>query len=196
GVDAGGLSRGRQGPADACRGREGRCRHDLHCAGPPRGACRWPLSDPAGPDRNRQEARSQSAIGRSGAAAAGPVGPSQSRAASLTCGLWRRTCVMASEIEAYLDAFDEVQQLLVQLAAVVDKINSVTDAIADDPRDAAAMIPSDWPTKDELRALLEEGATSKDDLATRWNTGPERIRDAMPNKRPDMVDQDWDEDVD
>jgi len=105
-------------------------------------------------------------------------------------------CAMASEIEVYLDAFDEVQQLLVQLSAVVDKINAVTDAIADDPRDAAAMIPSDWPTKDELRALLEEVATQKDDLAAKWNAVPERIRDAMPNKRPDMVDEDWDEDVD
>jgi hypothetical protein len=103
---------------------------------------------------------------------------------------------MASEIEAYLDAFEEVQQLLLQLAAVVDKINGVTDAIADDPRDAAAMIPGDWPTRDQLRALLEQVANSKDELELKWASIPERIRNAMPNKRPDMVDEDWDEDND
>ena len=103
---------------------------------------------------------------------------------------------MASEIETYLDAFEEVQGLLVQLAAVVDKINSVTDAIADDAGDAAAMIPQDWPTRDELKSLLEKVATSKDDLELKWAAIPERIRNAMPNKRPDMVDEDWDEDND
>jgi hypothetical protein len=103
---------------------------------------------------------------------------------------------MASEIEIYLDAFEEVQGLLVQLAAVVDKINGVTDAIADDPRDAAAMIPNDWPTRDELKALLEKVANSKDERDRKWSAVPERIRHAMPNKRPDMVDQDWDEDND
>ena len=103
---------------------------------------------------------------------------------------------MASEIEAYLDAFEEVQRLLVQLAGVVDKINGVTDAIADDARDAAAMIPPDWPTRDQLRALLEKVANSKDELELKWSTIPERIRNAMPNKRPDMVDEDWDEDTD
>ena len=103
---------------------------------------------------------------------------------------------MPSEIESYLDAFEEVQRLLVQLAAVVDKINGVTDAIADDARDAAAMIPNDWPTRDELRALLEQVATSKDELELKWAAIPERIRNAMPNKRPDMVDADWDEDND
>ena len=103
---------------------------------------------------------------------------------------------MASEIETYLDAFEEVQGLLVQLAAVVDKINGVTDAIADDPGDAAAMIPNDWPTRDELKSLLEKVATSKDDLELKWGAIPERIRNAMPNKRPDMVDEDWDEDND
>jgi len=103
---------------------------------------------------------------------------------------------MASEIEAYLDAFEEVQQLLVQLAGVVDKINGVTDAIADDPRDAAAMVPADWPTRDQLRALLEKVANSKDELELKWSTIPERIRNAMPNKRPDMVDEDWEEDTD
>jgi hypothetical protein len=103
---------------------------------------------------------------------------------------------MASEIETYLDAFEEVQALLVQLAAVVDKINGVTDAIADDPRDAAAMIPNDWPTRDELRTLLEKVAGSKDELDLKWAAIPERIRDAMPNKRPDMVDEGWDEDDD
>jgi hypothetical protein len=103
---------------------------------------------------------------------------------------------MASEIEAYLDAFEEVQRLLVQLAAVVDKINGVTDAIAEDPRDAAAMIPSDWPTRDQLRELLEQVANSKDELELKWSAIPERIRNAMPNKRPEMVDEDWDEDTD
>ncbi len=101
---------------------------------------------------------------------------------------------MASEIEVYLDEFEGVQRLLVQLAVVVDKINGVTDAIADDPRDAAAMIPSDWPTRDQLRELLEQVANSKDELARKWSAVPERIRNAMPNKRPDMVDEDWEED--
>ena len=35
---------------------------------------------------------------------------------------------MASEIEAYLDAFEEVQRLLKRLSAVVDQINSVAEA--------------------------------------------------------------------
>jgi len=39
---------------------------------------------------------------------------------------------MASEIEAYLDAFEEVQRLLKRLSAVVDQINSVAEAITYD----------------------------------------------------------------
>jgi hypothetical protein len=101
---------------------------------------------------------------------------------------------MASEIEAYLDAFEEVQRLLMRLSAMADQINAVAEAIADDPRDAAAMIPPDWPTRDQLRGLLAEIATSKDQLALKWKAVPERIRNAMPNKRPDMVGEDWDED--
>lgn len=102
---------------------------------------------------------------------------------------------MASEIEAYLDAFEEVQGLLKRLSVVVDQINAVAEAITDDLQDAAAMIPSDWPTRDQLRTLLAEIATSKDQLEQRWNAVPERIRNAMPNKRPDMVGEDWDEDA-
>jgi len=102
---------------------------------------------------------------------------------------------MASEIEAYLDAFEEVQGLLKRLTVVVDQINAVAEAITDDLQDAAAMIPSDWPTRDQLRTLLAEIATSKDQLERKWNAVPERIRNAMPNKRPDMVGEDWDEDA-
>lgn len=102
---------------------------------------------------------------------------------------------MASEIEAYLDAFEEVQGLLKRLSVVVDQINAVAEAITDDLQDAAAMIPSDWPTRDQLRTLLAEIATSKDQLEQKWNAVPERIRNAMPNKRPDMVGEDWDEDA-
>ena len=104
---------------------------------------------------------------------------------------------MASEIEAYLDAFEEVQRLLKRLSAVVDQINSVAEAITDDLQDAAAMVPSDWPTRDQLRSLLSEIATSKEQLIQKWSAVPERIRNAMPNKRPDAVSDDWDEeDVD
>src|SRR3954454_10299509 len=104
---------------------------------------------------------------------------------------------MASEIEAYLDAFEEVQRLLKRLSAVVDQINSVAEAITDDLQDAAAMVPSDWPTRDQLRGLLSEIATSKEQLLQKWSAVPERIRNAMPNKRPDAVSDDWDkEDVD
>jgi len=102
---------------------------------------------------------------------------------------------MASEIEAYLDAFEEVQGLLKRLSVVVDQINAVAEAITDDLQDAAAMIPSDWPTRDQLRTLLAEVASSKDRLEQKWNAVPERIRNAMPNKRPDMVGEDWDEDA-
>lgn len=102
---------------------------------------------------------------------------------------------MASEIEAYLDAFEEVQRLLKRLSAVVDQINAVAEAIADDLQDAAAMIPNDWPTRDQLRELLKEIAISKDELALKWQAVPERIRNAMPNKRPDVVGEDWDEDT-
>lgn len=102
---------------------------------------------------------------------------------------------MASEIEAYLDAFEEVQGLLKRLSVVVDQINAVAEAITDDLQDAAAMIPSDWPTRDQLRTLLAEIAASKDQLEQKWNAVPERIRNAMPNKRPDMVGEDWDEDA-
>jgi hypothetical protein len=101
---------------------------------------------------------------------------------------------MASEIEAYLDAFEEVQRLLMRLSGVVDQINSVSEAIADDLQDAAAMIPADWPTRDQLRNLLAEIAASKEQLELKWKAIPERIRNAMPNKRPDMVGEDWDED--
>jgi hypothetical protein len=104
---------------------------------------------------------------------------------------------MASEIEAYLDSFEAVQRLLMRLSGVADQINMVAEALDDDPRDAAAMIPSDWPTRDQLRALLEEAANSQDQLALQWNKLPERIRNAMSNKRPEMVGEDWDdEDMD
>jgi ABC-type transporter Mla subunit MlaD len=104
-----------------------------------------------------------------------------------------RLAKMASEIEAYLDAFEEVQRLLKRLSAVVDQINSVAEAITDDLQDAAAMVPSDWPTRDQLRGLLSEIATSKEQLIQKWSAVPERIRNAMPNKRPDAVSDDWDE---
>src|SRR5258708_2120512 len=104
---------------------------------------------------------------------------------------------MASEIEAYLDAFEEVQRLLKRLSAVVDQINSVAEAITDDLQDAAAMGPSDWPTRDQPRRLPSEVATSKDPLLQKSSPVPERIRNPMPNKGPDAVPDDWDEeDVD
>ena len=103
---------------------------------------------------------------------------------------------MASEIETYLDAFEEVQRLLKRLSGMADQINAVAEAIADDPREAAAMIPPDWPTRDQLRGLLGEIGTSQDQLALKWKSVPERIRNAMPNKRPDMVGEDWEEDSD
>src|SRR4051812_7882616 len=104
---------------------------------------------------------------------------------------------MASEIEAYLDAFEEVQRLLKRLSAVFDQINSGAGAITGDLQGAAAMVPSDWPTRGQLRGLLSEIAPSQEQLLQKWSAGPHPTRNAIPNKRPDAVSDDGDEeDVD
>jgi len=82
---------------------------------------------------------------------------------------------MASEIEAYLDAFEEVQRLLKRLSAVVDQNQLGSGSDHGRPAGCRAMVPSDWPTRDQLRGLLSEIATSKDQLLQKWSAVPERI---------------------
>jgi len=99
-------------------------------------------------------------------------------------------------IEAYLDAFEEVQRLLKRLSAVVDQINSVAEAITDDLQDAAAMVPSDWPTRDQLRGLLSEIATSKEHFF-KVERGARAHQECHAQQAADAISDDWDEeDVD
>jgi len=50
----------------------------------------------------------------------------------------------------------------------------------DDLQDAAAMVPSDWPTRDQLTGPAFGIATSREQLLQKWNAVPERISNAMP----------------
>jgi hypothetical protein len=92
---------------------------------------------------------------------------------------------MASEVEQYLDDFEAVQRLAVRLVGVADQLLEVSQLLRGDPDKTLASIPSEWPTAEQLRALITDMATAEKQLALRWAKLPERIRDAMPNKHPD-----------
>jgi hypothetical protein len=54
---------------------------------------------------------------------------------------------------------------------------------------ALAVIPNDWPTGEKLRVLVTELASAKAQLPLLWYRVPERLRQSIPNKRPELVDQ-------
>jgi len=96
---------------------------------------------------------------------------------------------MADEIEEYLDAFDNVHRLALRLYQVADQIANVADTIKQSPQMALAVIPNDWPTGEKLRVLVTELASAKAQLPLLWYRVPVRLRQSIPNKRPELVDQ-------
>lgn len=96
---------------------------------------------------------------------------------------------MPDEIEEYLRAFDNVHRLAMRLRQVADQIASVANTIKQTPEMAPAVIPNDWPTGDQLRASVAELASAKAQLPLLWNRVPERIRQSMPDKRPELADK-------
>ena len=104
---------------------------------------------------------------------------------------------MASEVEEYLDRFDAVQRLAERIDVVADQIQDVSELLRDDPREAVEAIPSDWPTAEQLRAMLTEMADAVDQLPLYWAKVPERIRNSMPGKHPDRaLDDSYDDGAD
>src|SRR5262245_54016655 len=105
---------------------------------------------------------------------------------------------MASAVEEYLDRFEAVQRLTERINAVAVHLMDVSQCLEDDLQEARALISSEWPTADQLQALMTELENAKDRLALDWDKLPQRVRDAMPNKHPDSAsvppDQDPDED--
>ena|SRR5258706_8064183 len=96
---------------------------------------------------------------------------------------------LGSEIEAYLDRFNAVQRLAERISSVTETIGTVSNLLACDPRRAFAAIPNDWPTQEELRALLTDLESAKAQLQLYWNRLAEKVRSSMPSKRPEMAAQ-------
>jgi hypothetical protein len=96
---------------------------------------------------------------------------------------------MASDIEAYLDRFDAVQRLAERISGVAETIGTVSNLLAGDSKRAFAAIPNDWPTQEELRALLTDFESAKAQLQLYWHRLAEKVRSSMPTKRPEMAGQ-------
>ena len=96
---------------------------------------------------------------------------------------------MAGDLEAYLDRFDAVQRLSERISTVAEMAGTVSNLLAGDPKRAFAAIPDDWPTANELRALLMEFEGAKAQLQLHWGRLAEKVRSSMPTKRPEMAGQ-------
>lgn len=96
---------------------------------------------------------------------------------------------MASEIEEYLDRFDEVKRLTQRLFVLADKISTLGNMLGDNDKRAFAAIPNDWPTKEELQALVQELESAKAQLSLYWSRIPERMRASMHSSRPEVASQ-------
>ena len=96
---------------------------------------------------------------------------------------------LGSEIEAYLDRFNAVQRLAERISSVTETIGTVGNLLACDPRRAFAAIPNDWPTQEELRALLTDFESERAQLQLHWTRLAEKVRSSLPGKRPEMAAQ-------
>src|SRR5262249_35282587 len=81
----------------------------------------------------------------------------------------------------YLGHFDVVQRLAEHHIAVADYLLSISQLMRINPSLALAEISSDWPTADQLRALISELTNAESQLSRSWTDLPEKYRNAMPH---------------
>ena len=95
---------------------------------------------------------------------------------------------MASAVEEYLDHFDAIKRLAERIVDVADRLLEVSELLRGDPHKVLAAFSSgDWPTAEQLRVLMTELANAEDQLPLYWDKLPEKYRNAMPGKHPDMA---------
>ncbi|SRR6266702_714214 len=94
---------------------------------------------------------------------------------------------MASEVEEYLDRFDAAQRLAEHIVSVADQILEVSEFLRRDPLEALSAMPSEWPTAEQLRALMREAARMEAELPKYWAKVPKKYRDSLPRKHPDRA---------
>ena len=97
--------------------------------------------------------------------------------------------IMPSELEEYLDVFDAVQRQAIQLSQISNRVWQVGKLLTDNPEQAFTEIPKDWPTGEQLTELLKEFISSKAKLKMFWERIPQRVRDSVSGKSPEMADR-------
>jgi hypothetical protein len=101
---------------------------------------------------------------------------------------------MAGEIEKYLTAFNDANELHSKLHETADLIEEVADTLRGEPDEALAGVPSGWPTADDLRRIVRDLAKAQEAAQHLWNLVPRKLRVHLPP--PDQIGRVATEDVD
>ena len=101
---------------------------------------------------------------------------------------------MAGEIEKYLTAFNDANELHSKLHETADLIEEVADTLRGEPDEALAGVPSGWPTADDLRRIVRDLAKAQETAQHLWNLVPRKLRVHLPP--PDQIGRVATEEVD
>ncbi len=92
---------------------------------------------------------------------------------------------MAGEIEKYLTAFNDANELHAKLHETADMIEEFADILRGEYDEALAGIPLNWPTADELRRILKDLGRAQEAAQQLWNLVPRKLRMHLPP--PDQI---------
>jgi phytoene/squalene synthetase len=92
---------------------------------------------------------------------------------------------MSGEVEKYLIAFNQANELHAKLNDTADMIEEVADALRGEPDEALAGIPSDWPAAEDLRNVVRDFETASEQVHNLWDLVRRDLRVHLP--QPDQI---------
>jgi hypothetical protein len=92
---------------------------------------------------------------------------------------------MPHAIDEYLDILDALQRLDERFVNAADYLLEISKLMRSDPDRALAAISSDWPTAEQLCALINEITNAEKLLKQHWDKLPERYKNAIESSHPD-----------
>jgi hypothetical protein len=92
---------------------------------------------------------------------------------------------MAGEIEKYLTAFNDANELHARLHETADLIEEIADTLRGELDEALAAIPADWPTAEQLRRTVKDLEKAQEAAHELWNLVPRKLRVHLPP--PDQI---------
>jgi hypothetical protein len=77
-----------------------------------------------------------------------------------------RGWTMSGEIEAYLTALTEAEKAASKIRLLASTLETVSSALKDDPTKAIGLIPTEWPSREQMTELITT-VTKQTEMASR-----------------------------